>query len=213
MVLPVAPLLLRKYAYQLRFACRTLVFTSFGVEPPAVPCDNCCKLQQSSFFKSQLNISLNFRQKSNLNPLHCRSVVVLEKRFKRVACSDDSLIGLPPSTKFVQVVRQTSCVSSQKMSRQFGGLLATFGVLVVIATCNRYLCHLLLNQRSQSTRFQSQRSTSNIFAIKCVLLGPTSAHRALDMAAVAVADLAAIRPQQVVNFTLEPLLRQQHRVR
>ena len=50
MVLPVAPLLLRQYAYQLRFACRTLVFTSSGVEPPAVPCDNCCKLQQSSVF-------------------------------------------------------------------------------------------------------------------------------------------------------------------
>jgi len=58
MVLPVAPLLLRKYAYQLRFACRTLVFTSFGVEPPAVPCDNCCKLQQSSVFnfKSRLAV-------------------------------------------------------------------------------------------------------------------------------------------------------------
>ena len=165
MVLPVAPLLLRKYAYQLRFACRTLVFTSFGVEPPAVPCDNCCKLQQSSFFKSQLNISLNFLQKSNLNPFHRRSVVVLEKRFKRVACSDDPLIGLPLRTKFVQVVCQTSCVPSQKMPRQFCGLLATFGVLVVIAACNRHLCHLFLNQRSQCTRLQRQRPTCNILLV------------------------------------------------
>ena len=153
MVLPVAPLLLRKYAYQLRFACRTPVFTSYEVEPPAVPCDNCCKLQQSSFFKSQINISLNFRQKSNLNSFDRRTVVVLEKRFKRVARSDDSLIGLPLSTKFVQIVCQAPCVPSQKVPRQFGGLFATFSILVIVATVNRYLSHLFLDQGSQCTRF------------------------------------------------------------
>ena len=52
-VLPVAPLLHWKYAYQLRFACRTLVFPASGVVPPAAPCDRGSELQHCLLFKSQ----------------------------------------------------------------------------------------------------------------------------------------------------------------
>jgi hypothetical protein len=65
----------------------------------------------ANFFARKATCTRTFYRRSMVILLQ-----ILGKYLARMACSDDPLIRLPTCAQFVEVVCQTSCVSTQKMS-------------------------------------------------------------------------------------------------